>query len=510
MSQDRIAPDLPDNSPQSEEKQEKPNFDAYDYQMPSQERNQTRDISPYVAIGSGLLLFAIVVICSCIYFFTPQDKTNDLTLPATLTLGQDAKINVSPSEWTSLPVSSQLTKDQIIKTGSEKVYLIELPGGATLRAYAHTSFKFNKVKKENDKTFIEVTLYKGKLFAANTSDTKISLSTKYCNITPLDAKYMVSQQTSGAATEQSQIVVSQGQVTVIRTANSSVKFKLRAGQQLEISENSANKPHQAEKDTWFTWNNQWNRLSDIQTKYGIKIDERILEPQTKKKKKIVSTPNNPIEDRTNDMQEDADFQRFRDKKAWQPNLDQSFDAAETTQVPANDDDDFAPSIPTNLEPEPPYTPPQAVPAPTPVPTPPKTEQSYPRYEGKKASQPPRRPYSQPPKTPKVYRHRPQENIPPLQVAPPPAIPELPKVGGKNRRNDPDLGLDPLENTPQNKRDRNPRMRLDANGFMYPEHDFDGAATNKSGDPLDAITDTSKDVLKAKPPSSKALDAATYR
>lgn len=72
-------------------------------------------------------------------------------------------------------------------------------------------------------------------------------------------------------------------------------------------------------------------------------------------------------------------------------------------------------------------------------------------------------------------------------------------------------FDPVENNQkEKKKDRDPNMRMDASGFMYPEHDFEGAATSKSGDPLDAITDTSKDVLKAKPPSSKALDASTYR
>ncbi len=513
MSQDRMPPGLLNNFPQRERKPERPNFDADDYQPPSQELSQTYYVSPYVVAGFGLLIFVILVVCGCIYFLGRQDKTADIPLQATLTLGKDAKANISPSQWITLSVPSTLAKDNIIRTGSDRIYVIELPEGATLRADADTSFKFREIKKENDKTFICVTLYKGTLFAADTLKTKVSISTKYCDITPLATKYAVSQQESEDLTEQTQIQVCEGSVEAIHALDSKMKFAINVGQQLELTETTVNKPHQADKDAWITWNSKWNSVSDIKTAHGVKISDSVLRQKNKKKKKALSTQDYQIEDSAENTSEDTDFQRFRDNRALRGNSAPS-NSPTSPQPSVNTSRDSAPNVAHPPEPDnqPHYTPPRVVPAPPPIPASPRREEFTPRYGGENYAQPTRRgDPRQTPKAPKIHRNVPHENVPPTQVAPPPNIPEPPKVGGNNRRNDAMSEFEPVENDKKdNKKDRTPNMRMDASGFMYPEHDFEGAATSKSGNPLDAITDTNKDVLKAKPPSSKALDAATYR
>lgn len=514
MSQDRMPPELLNNFPQRERRQDKPNFDDYDYQPPSQELSQTYYVSPYVVAGFALLLFVILIVCGCVYFFGQSNKVTEMPLQATLTLGKDAKANISPSQWITLSVPSTLAKDNIIRTGSDRIYVVELPEGATLRADSDTSFKFREVKKENNKTFIGVTLYKGTLFAADTLNTKISVSTKYCNIKPLATKYAVSQQESEDLTEQTQVRVCEGSVEVVHSLDANMKFAINAGQQLELTESTVNKPHQAEKDAWITWNSKWNAVSDIKTDRGVKISDSVLKQKAKKKKKAIPAQAYQTEEDSDSPAEDADFQRFRDSKAMRKNAISNSNNAPQTQPAEHNNGGSTPYVPHNPEPDrqPQYAPPQAVPAPPPIPNPPKREQFNPRYGGENYAQPTRRgDRKQTPAAPKAHRNIPHENVPPIQVAPPPDVPEPPKVGGNNRRNDSMQEFDPVENNQrEKKKDRDPNMRLDANGFMYPEHDFEGAATSKSGDPLDAITDTSKDVLKAKPPSSKALDAATYR
>lgn len=513
MSQDRMPPELLNNFPQREKEQAKPNFDDYDYQPPSQELSQTYYVSPYVVAGFGLLLFTILIVCGGAYFFGQQSKVAEIPLQATLTLGKDAKANISPSQWITLSVPSTLAKDNIIRTGSDRIYVVELPEGATLRADADTSFKFREIKKEDNKTFICVTLYKGTLFASDTLNTKIAISTKYCDIKPLATKYAVIQQESEDLTEQTKIRVCEGSVEAVHSLDSKMKFAINAGQQLELTETTVNKPHQAEKDAWITWNSKWNAVADIKTDRGVKISESVLKQKTKKKKKAISNQNYQVENDANNTVDDADFQRFRDSKASRKSTAPTSNTNTHSQAPAEDNTNYIPEIPNNREADrqPQYIPPKAVPAPPPLPTSPKREQFNPRYGGDNYAQPTRRGDHKPSASPKVHRNMPHENVPPVQVAPPPDVPEPPRVGGNNRRNDSMHEFDPVENNQkEKKKDRDPNMRMDANGFMYPEHDFEGAATSKSGDPLDAITDTSKDVLKAKPPSSKALDASTYR
>lgn len=517
MSQDRTPPELPNNFPPHEERQDDPSFDAsYDYQQPSQELKQTHYVSPYIIASCGLLIFIILVVCGCAYFFGQINKVAETPLQATLTLGKDAKANISPSQWTTLSTPSTLAKDNIIKTGSERIYVVELPEGATLRADHDTSFKFHEVKKEKNKTFIGVTLYKGTLFAADTFNTKISISTKYCDIQPSATKYAVIQQESKDLTEQTKVQVCQGSVEVVHSLDSKMKFTLNAGQQLELAENNVSQPHQAEKNAWISWNSKWNTIADIKTERGVKISDSVLKQKIKKKKKAVPTQDYQAKDKDNSdsLANDADFQRFRDSRALRKNGTSTSSSTPYAQSSEYDNADSTPYTSHNpeLDSQPQYEAPQAVPAPPPLPAPPERKQVSPNYKGGNYAQPsPRSAQKRTPAIPQARRRVPRESIPPVQVAPPPDIPELPKVGGNNRRSDSTHELDPTENNQNDKKkDRNPKMRLDANGFMYPEYDFEGAATNKSGDPLDAITDTSKDVLKAKPPSSKALDAATYR
>ena len=511
MSQDRMPPDMLNSFPQRE-KQDKPNYDDYAYQPPSQELSQTYYVSPYVVLAFGFLVFMIVVVCGCVYFFGHDAKTEEIPLNATLTLGKNAKANISTSQWITLSTPSALSKGNIIRTGSDRIYVVELPEGATLRTDANTSFKFDAIKKENNQTTFAVTLYKGTLFAADTLNTKISISTKYCNIKPLATKYAVTQKEAEDLTEQTEVTVCEGSVEATHALDQKMKFAINAGQQLELTETTVNKPHQAEKDAWINWNSKWNTVSDIKTDRGVKISDSVLKPKTKKIKKSTSTPIYETTDEADDTPESADFQRFRDRKASRPSSASYNDGNEPVSQPSEDNiQSGAPYVPHNQEQpkQPQYAPPQEVPAPPPIPAPPQREKVQPRYGGDNYAQPTRRNNKgKTSEAPRAHRNVPHQSVPPVQVAPPPEVPAPPQVGGRNE-NRPSLDeFDPIENNQKKKKE--PNMRLDANGFMYPDHDFEGAATNKSGDPLDAITDTSKDVLKAKPPSKNALDAATYR
>lgn len=515
MSQDRISPELLSNRPQHEREPEELPFSAYDQPTSSRRQNQAY-LGLYAAAGCGLLLFITLVVCSFAYFFGGLEKTVDTPLQATLILGKDAKVNVGSSQWITLLVANTVNKDNIVKTGSDKVYVFELPEGATLRAAADTIFKLNEAKREDEQTFVDVILYKGMLFADDTSNTKIRISTKYCNIVSIGTKYGVCQQKSQEKIEQTLVRVCQGSVAVNSASNPKQKFTVKTGEQLEFTKDTILGPYRALPNSWITWNAQLNTISEIKNDLKVKVKDNTQKPKHKKKKKKKSIPvsSYSIKDDTDNLEESADFQRFRDSRALRKN-DNPADSGDYDYYSQDAEEDYIDSDPymsNDYQPDSQNecVPPQAVPAPPPLPAPPKRTQVKPRYEGNNYTQSARRSTHKQSAYPKVRRNMPRPNIPPVQVAPPPDIPELPKVGGTNVGNNYKDESNAIDNKQKDKKNSEPKMRLDANGFMYPEHDFEGAATNKSGDPLDAITDTSKDVLKAKPPSSKALDAATYR
>ncbi|MGM9998831.1 MAG: hypothetical protein ACI38Q_05505 [Candidatus Bruticola sp.] len=544
MSDNKLPPHVVGSLPQRRREQDKTDYDSLDYQPPSQELSED-----YVITSPGTVLTVLgIAICVCVALiiygtFFKGGGVQETTIPlsATLTQGKDVKANISPSQWVTLSVPSTVEQDQIISTGADRIYFFELPDNASLRADAYTSFKFNSVKKIGLNTVIYVTLFKGSLFVSDSMRTKVAVSTKFCHLNPLATKYGVKQVEATDLTEKTEVRVYEGSVEAVHADDEKMKFVVNANQQIDITDMTVKEPYAITKDNWANWNKKWKSLSEIKNGKGVRISRNVLNEKLGtqiNQTNVMPTPteNFPSSDPT-------DYQHRVDQKAVPNNRGNGVTSGTIQNSPMP-----APAPNTVQS----YEPPKTVPAPNSPPSPPKKENRLkninshnenfkPVYGGDSYAPPTRRgdegytglsssSRQSPPRVPHAElnatssreeqsRRSNNRNNAPTMVAPPPAVPSAPQYGGNQTAE-----FAPVENSDSSQRRQGgnseqggqqakkdpPEMMLDQNGFMYPRNDYENAATNSSGDPLDAITDPNADVLRAKPPSKNALDAATYR
>ncbi|MGM9992649.1 MAG: hypothetical protein ACI376_07395 [Candidatus Bruticola sp.] len=538
MSDNKLPPHAVGPLPQRRRGQDKTDYDSLDYQPPSQELSED-----YVITSPGTVLTILgVLIAVCIglivygaFFKSGKEAETAIPLSATLTQGKDVKANISPSQWVTLSVPNTIEQDQIISTGSDRIYFFELPDNASLRADAYTSFKFTGVKKVGLNTIIHVTLFKGSLFVYDSMHTKVAVSTKFCHLNPLATRYGVKQVEATDLTEKTEVRVYEGSVEAIHADDAKIKFIINANQQIDITDMTVKEPYALTKDAWSNWNRKWKSLGEIKNGKSVRISRSVLNEKLNTKINQTNALPAPVDNFPTPAA--TDYQT----NVEQRNITNSSSGA--VQINTVPNSSAPPQQP--IQAQPPvqaYEPPRAVPAPVPPPTPPSNEnrrQTQPSNDnfkplyGGDSYAPPIRSGNKgfgssspttiqtPPRVPHNSSSSSKGRSSDISnmIAPPPPEPSAPQYGG-----DRTAEFAPIENSSsssagrnkdsgqkkgQGKRD-NPHMVLDQNGFMYPNHDYENAAPRTSDDPLDAITDPDANVLRAKPPSKNALDASTYR
>lgn len=434
--------------------------------------------------SAAYLLFLVVIVLGVAGFLgvkywqrTVEPILQEANLNCVARLGSLSQTTNMAEEWSPFPLNQVITKDRLaIRSADNSARnVVELVTGptakeswGTLRLGADTILRLKEMRYEDGQLVLRGTLLQGTVFVVASPELKVELD---CGQVLAKAQpgssFNLYYRWEGAGRTVGRLQVFAGSVEATPYTDSKLNpqemEEVAPQEELLLLNEDKPKLGTFKPNAWQAWNTSWSTVAELRALEELKsnrpLKERKSREDEKKKKR--------------DLEEGEEEEEAEDAEPAPPTPQ-----AAPLPVPA---------------------PPRAVPAPPPPPERPSRALRQPivkqrpieeRLPRSIAEPPPPRPAravpAPPPPPPKPQPYK--EVDPPVDVAPPPPPPPPP------------LYIDPYS------------------GLQYPGRDPNEAAPRTSDDPLDAITDTRSDVLKAQPanpdalrarPSdSKALDAKT--